>query len=550
MSDVIPTDTLTTYDEIPYPSFSFPETHPDRLALLATLLGLNPAPVTACRVLELGCGAGGNLLPMAYVLPESEFIGVDLAPTAIAYGKRVIDALGLTNVQMHHLDIMAVDESFGQFDYIIAHGVFSWVPDFVREQMLHIAKVNLKPQGVAYISYNAYPGWKVLGTVRDMMLYHVRNTHDPDTRSLEARKLVNFLADVTPRTHLDDPSFQDAFANLVKAYWNHTRSRGDSIFLHDDLEENNQPFYFHEFMARAHKHGLQFLCEAQLSRSVPANLPDEVAGMLRKMSADVIEMEQYMDFLRNATFRRTLLVHEGVEINRTLAPNPLLFERLYIGTKASPKGGDKLSETDIKGPNEVTFEVEETATLGTNHPVSKAAMSLLWQAAPGLMAFPELLTQARTWVYGEGFEPDAERYETDRMTLVSNLLRGYSYNDELVQLRLFNPPAVYTVSEKPKASALSRYQAQQGEDYISNLRHDRVLLNPLHRYLLPYLDGRHTHEMLQALLETLAADGSLQVKKDTEGRSEVTDPEELRKVLHEELLATLQHLADAGLFEG
>jgi len=68
----------TSYDEVPYESQSFPQSHPNRLATLGRLFGLSPAPVAQCRVLELGCASGGNLIPMAYHLPESEFVGLDL----------------------------------------------------------------------------------------------------------------------------------------------------------------------------------------------------------------------------------------------------------------------------------------------------------------------------------------------------------------------------------------------------------------------------------------------------------------------------------------
>ena len=70
---------ITPYDAVPYESKSFPQTHPDRLATLGRLFGMNPAPVTHSRVLELGCAGGGNLIPMAFHLPENDFLGIDLS---------------------------------------------------------------------------------------------------------------------------------------------------------------------------------------------------------------------------------------------------------------------------------------------------------------------------------------------------------------------------------------------------------------------------------------------------------------------------------------
>ena len=78
---------LNPYDEVPYPNYAYSYTHPDTLATLATLLGLTPAPVDDCRVLELGCAGGGNLIPMAQVLPDSHFVGLDYSGQQIAAGR-------------------------------------------------------------------------------------------------------------------------------------------------------------------------------------------------------------------------------------------------------------------------------------------------------------------------------------------------------------------------------------------------------------------------------------------------------------------------------
>src|SRR6185295_13416486 len=149
---------LTSYDEVEYPSYAYAQTHPDRLATLATLFGMNPVPINDCRVLELGCGAGGNILPMACSLPGSTFVGIELAGAAVARGNEAIKTLGLKNVSLHQQDVMLIKDELGPFDYIIAHGLYSWVPEAVREHVLSICRSLLTPQGVAYISYNAYPG--------------------------------------------------------------------------------------------------------------------------------------------------------------------------------------------------------------------------------------------------------------------------------------------------------------------------------------------------------------------------------------------------------
>src|SRR5438067_313897 len=172
-------DAATSYDAVPYESLPFVDTHPSRVAAVARLHGLNPPAVERCRVLELGCAHGSNLIPMAVTLPESRFVGIDLSRRQIADGQNVVAALGLTNIDLQPLSILDVDEKLGVFDYVICHGVYSWVPAEVQRKILDICARQLSPDGVALVSYNTYPGWFVRQMVRELMLYHVGPVAEP-----------------------------------------------------------------------------------------------------------------------------------------------------------------------------------------------------------------------------------------------------------------------------------------------------------------------------------------------------------------------------------
>src|SRR5438128_8466150 len=171
-----------SYDAVPYPDKPRPATHPDHLAALARLVGLSPAPARRCRVLELGCAAGANLWPMAQYLPESEFVGVDFSPVQIENGLRVVADAGLTNLTLRAASILDVDGSWGTFDYVLCHGVFSWVPREVQAAILSICARQLAPQGVAYVSYNTFPGWHTRLMLREMVAYHAGHYPDDETR--------------------------------------------------------------------------------------------------------------------------------------------------------------------------------------------------------------------------------------------------------------------------------------------------------------------------------------------------------------------------------
>ena len=116
------------YDQVSYRTFPRRQTHPDRLAAIARFFGMKPAPVTACRVLEIGCGNAANLIPLAYHLPESRFTGIDLAAAPIAAGCTMARDLGLSNIDLRVADLRELGAEMGEFDYIFAHGLYSWIP--------------------------------------------------------------------------------------------------------------------------------------------------------------------------------------------------------------------------------------------------------------------------------------------------------------------------------------------------------------------------------------------------------------------------------------
>ena len=224
---------------------------------------MEPARVEACRVLEVGCASGGNLLPMAASLPGSEFIGVDFSPVQIERGIADVKALGLTNIQLLAMDIMDFSEAYGEFDYIIAHGVYSWVPNAVQERLLAICARQLRPAGIAYVSYNTLPGWRIRSVVRDAMRYHTRGIAEPAKRVAEARAVLEFLAESVK----EDAT---AYGKALRLEAEFLRTQADYYILHDHLEEVNEPVYFHQFAERAARHGLGYLGEANFATMLAA----------------------------------------------------------------------------------------------------------------------------------------------------------------------------------------------------------------------------------------------------------------------------------------
>ena len=527
-----------TYDLVPYPSYAYGYTHPDTLATAATLLGLKPAPVERCRVLELGCASGGNIIPMALDLPESRFVGIDYSARQVADGQVAVAALGLKNIELEHRDILEVQPDLGQFDYIIAHGIYSWVPQPVQEKLLDVCRQNLTPHGLAYVSYNTFPGWHAFGAFRQMMLYHTRNIQDPKMRTTQARALLEFLAESVPPEG-DALGLLSSYTTLLKKELERWKSQSDSYLFHDELEEVNEPIYFYQFVERAERQGLQYLCDADLGQSFSTNMPPAVTEGLLKMSHNLVEMEQYMDFVRNQSFRRTLLVHQGVHVNRSIRPDRLAS--LFVSSHAVPVS----SSPDIRSISVEEFRAANGAALTTDHPVTKAAMAHLRQAWPTVLAFDELLDAAYTFL-DAGAAPTPGQRARDAQVMSANLLKGFIYSDQLIELRSHAPRCVTTVGERPLASPWARFLADEGHR-VTNLRHESVDLRESDRYVLRQLDGAHDRKMLwDGLAKELAA-GTLVLRRSDQP---IQDIHEAQQILVEEIDDVLKELAHAALLIG
>ena len=454
------------YDAVLYPARAFVQTHPDRLATLATLFGLSPAPPGGCRVLELGCGAGGNLLPMAVALPGSQFVGIDTSRRAIERAQAVTDSLGLANIRFEQTSIEEFEAPARSFDYVIAHGVFSWIPDPVRDALLALSAAVLSEHGVAYVSYNALPGGHGRQALREMLAFHVRDVEGADERMAAARGFLRLLS-----------AAGEADGELAKTFGPEARrlvDHVDGLFFHDTLAEHNQPFYFHEFAARAAAHDLQYLAEAEFSEMQLGALPEQLQQALLTIS-DPLAREQYLDFLKERMFRQTLLCHAAVTIDRT--PQPARLEPLAASAPL------RWSEPDEAG--RVTFAGPGGAHLTTDHPLVVGALQRLGDAWPAAPHVAELAAGG------------------ELATVCDALLRCYAAN--LVRLHV-DPPAVSVVApERPRVSALARLEAAQGE-MLTTARHTGLRLDDeLGRRLVTLLDGtRDRHALLAELASAVA----------------------------------------------
>lgn len=507
------------FDGLPYPSLPRAGMQPDRLAVIARLLGLSPAPApgSTSRVLELGCSDGGNLLATALAHPEAEVVGIDVSPAQIEAGRATARALGATNLRLEVMDLRDAP-TLGTFDYVTAHGVYSWISPSMQEVLLQAMAATLRPSGVAYVGLSILPGSDTLLALRAQLERRTAAAPDSQARVRMARAMVEALAEVAP----------PATADLFRARRDMVRGGSDPWIRHDLLSEENHPVWFHELARSAAANGLQYLADADLPATLPANhLDPERLKLFDRLARDPIEREQLLDELVNRSFRRALFVRADAKLDRRLGPDRLEGLSVLARYRAPDPWPDAPEVHEL-------FRVERDGPPGrgeappgelkTRHAPSRAALRLLAERWPAAQPVEGLLARARARAEAAGWTlpppgPDEETIVREHLLVAAT--RG------LVDLWLEPPPFAATAGERPVASPLARWRAEHDQEVV-NLHHEGVPMEPHERLLLASLDGTRDRPALLALLTAQAASGDLVL---ADGERPIVDPTERDQLL-------------------
>lgn len=309
IEDIMTTNTndvqQTIYSELGYKSMPFPYTTPATLEAYAALVGISaPNPKTA-RVLELGATYGGNIISQALFNPDATFIGIELSQEQVEKGNEVIANAGLTNVSLIQSDIASIGSEIGTFDYIIAHGVYSWVDDDVKDALLRLIDEHLAEDGIAYISYNTYPGWHTMDEVRQLMMFSNRDK----TQFNHKEKVLHgkTVGSIVGSQILKYDNLKERNSKFLGAL--RSVMQKDEYYVgHDHLEPNNDPVYFYQFNDHLGAHNLAYLCDADLTLSMVRSFDADIADTLDKLAPnDHVAQEQYLDFMLDTTFRKSII---------------------------------------------------------------------------------------------------------------------------------------------------------------------------------------------------------------------------------------------------
>jgi methyltransferase-like protein/SAM-dependent methyltransferase len=485
-----------------YPNRAHEATHCDRMGVRARLLGVAAASAGKCRVLDLGCAGGANVVAMALDLPESEFVGVDLSSKEIATGHALIETLGVKNVKLSVANVMDVTRASvgGDFDFIVAHGLYSWVDKAAQAKILAIFGELLAPNGVAYVSYNTLPGWYTRAKARDLMLYHTASIADPHKKIEQGLASLKWLADAVG----DTTSYgRDMAAELALL-----RATNEGYIFHEHFVDTSAA-YFHEVAAAARAVGLQFLVESEATTTPLESLVPSVRDLLAKLD-DPVKVEQYIDFVTDRRFRATLFCHADRKVNRVLDVG--VVESGWISAACAIEG-DALDLSDAH----VTLASPQGARAQIAQPLLKLAFGILATRAPEPMTLAALVeaTRARLALSprASALADAATRLHAE---LANAILRLSMFG--FVKLRGFAPKVTALPSERPIARPIAREQAKD-DAIATNVWHETVGMTPIDRAVVQLLDGSRDRDAL--VRETKASRAEIEATLARMGRAGV-----------------------------
>lgn len=480
----------TDYDVLPYRSVPYAATQPAHVGAVARLFGLDPAAPRTARVLELGCASGGNLIPLAARYPQARFTGIDLSARHVAEAQATIAALGLTNIRIDQGDIAEARFDADAFDYIICHGVFSWVPPEAQDRILQIGAESLTPDGVIYVSYNIYPGWHLRTIVRDICLYHAGTQGGPAERVARARWALTQMA--------GNASDQSPYGQLLRTEAELCARQPDSYILGEFLAEHNAPCYFHDFAARAADAGLGYLSETELATSLPETMPGDTAGLIRRIAGDSgMAIEQYMDFFGGRQFRRSLLIRadQAHRTSRRLGADALasmhFASTLRAGRPDTPGGpvpfSDARQKMDVADPAlQQLLAVLEDAAPGTLTPGAIHARMSESGALPADVG-PDGLVQAMFPLVASG----------------------------RLQIFLDGQHMGRAGDARPEIWPLARHQIGAGQGWIATQRHTVMAVPDGAGAIIGLIDGSRDRAGLEHALTGLIRTGAVALPEGT-----------------------------------
>lgn len=490
IADIYPITTEATesgniYDVVPYMGHAHAATHPQHTYALAHLRGIGAAPMHKMRVLEIGCSMGSNLQPIAALYPDSEFIGVDPSEVQIDLANENAEAIGLKNCRFYNFAADSITADMGQFDYIISHGVFSWIDDEARACIMRVAQEHLTEKGLFAVSYNCAPGWNFLKSARDLALFHTQNIRDPLLRIQQTRRIIETVGEYSATSDIYRKYFQEQGKSLVQ--------RPDYYIFHEHLEPNNRALYFTEFMDLANTHGLAYVCESNNNFAEDLSVFKPEARQFLSTIQNAVVREQYVDYFVNRQFRSSILCRQECKPDADVQRASIKHIHYRAGYRLQEKQQDGENITELKIRNN-TIPIKDKATI--------ALLRVLLKSSEISLDFDGWVAQAQSQ-FADQFSDSVEKHLGDVLPLF--------IRRDLLKYWPHKPDAMKQVADKPKVYKHARFWGQNNKgNGLCNYFGESLAKLPRQLAVVVHLmDGEHSRAQIGEVLREAFLDGRL-----------------------------------------
>ncbi len=507
-----------SYDELPYFYHVSEGVHPTNLSMIGQLHGLSTPDPHNCRVLELACGRGVNIISIANSLPNSECFGIELSEQHLEGAEQLASSLGLNNLHFQQQDIMDVGNDIGKFDYIIVYGTYSWVPSKVQDQILRLCANHLSEQGLALVHYAANPGSVLQKAVRNMMKYHLKTYVTPQDRFEAGMEFASFFVKHAPENNIYAQYLRQIQQSSLPFQHN---------FYHESLGEASSALYFEEFIERAAEVDLRYVDDSHFGHYM--GLSDDARAELKQVP-DLIRREQYLDFLLNRRSRSSILCHANRSVRQLI--HPKYYSGLYFGSSAKAKCDD---EGNTKKISETVFKMPNDAELSVGTPLLSACLMVLEEHWPHNILLDDLVNQARKLLLENGIDV-SDGVVAEHKGVAARLLELARIG--VCDIALKKNKCLTEISTKPKANQLSRLLAalRGQQSVVVNTKHQNVKVDSFSMYVLELLNGDRTRDEIINELLAKHESGVMKIKqKDKSVDDKGTARELLEQMLEEKL---------------
>lgn len=517
---------------LPLESFTSITSNIGHIAARASLFGI-PVVTTKPRILEIGCGFASNILSFLAQNPDAEVVAIDIDAGVVEAAKKRAESMGIKNVDFRVASIMDIDGSYGKFDYIIAHNVYSKLTNDVRDKFIEVCATNSNPHCVCYANYLAKPAWTSIKSVADLMKYHASFFATKEEGVAQAVLSVKFVID----------AIQSSGAAGEISYYGKMLMNELSIIQNmkvKDLEDTylsyNRAYYLHQFIREIKKHNMDYLCDSSLYGVYLNNFPQAIVDILQPIG-DRVRVEQYLDFIRNTRVKSSIFVPQGNNISLTISTtnlsNSKLFARFSIAEEFSE---DKVSNPDLQ----MKFLGYNGVSISTASPTLKCLMYVMYEAHRKPLTLNELLELCAIKCPSLEFANKLDVVGLDMMNLIFS---------EVVDIVMFNYDSCNTVSEKPKCFDLAIIQAKENDLWVSNVLNEGISLDKFSSILITSADGTRTVDDLVDVVCSSISSGELVVNIGDQAVSAQEVGSKYRNSVKELVVNALDRFYRVGLMQ-